>query len=226
MKLSPRWFWSLLAHNFLWKLLALIIAVCIWAVVEVEPEVATSVTVLMQYGGLPDEFEISGLEPANNTVTLEIRGPSGALRGLCEPGGPRVGVVLDMSGARPGTSTYMIGNGNLRLARGLRMVRAIPSEARVELDRRAIRAVPVTVRFRGDGENGYEVAHYAVSPAKLEIAGPASHVERVGAAVTDPVDVAGARGTAEFPVNTFVSDAYVRFRTPPTVVVTVTMKRK
>jgi YbbR domain-containing protein len=226
MKLSARWLWSLATRNFLWKALALAIAVAIWAAVEVEPEVATSVSVLMEYNGLPDGLEISGLEPANNTVTLEIRGPSRVVRGLGEPGGPRAEVALDLSSARPGISTFMIGNGNVILARGLRMVRAMPSEARFEFEPRATRAVPVIVRFRGEGANGFGVAHYEVTPSELEIAGPASHVQRVASALTDPVDVSNAQGTAAFPVNVYVNDAYVRFHTPPQVVVRVTMGKR
>ncbi|MGD0498298.1 MAG: CdaR family protein [Bryobacteraceae bacterium] len=217
---------NLIFHNFGWKLLALAIAVVIWASVVGEPELATSVPVLMEYKNLPDDLEISGVEPASNSVTLEIRGPSGVLSGLGEKGESRPAVVLDMSAVRPGACTYMIGDGNVRLAHGLRLVRAIPSETRFEFERRATRLATVIVRFRGEGDNGYAVVHYTVSPARLEIAGPASHVAQVISVVTDPVDVSQAKGTAEFRVNAFVSDAYVRFRTAPQVTVTVAMKKK
>ena len=114
----------------------------------------------------------------------------------------------------------------MRLPRGIRLARAIPSEARFEFERRAKQSTPVSVRFRGEGTDGRGVAHYTVSPPKLEIVGPASHVERTTAAVTDPVDVSQAEGKAEFRVNVYVSDPYVRFLVAPQVTVTVTMKKK
>jgi hypothetical protein len=51
-------------------------------------------------------------------------------------------------------------------------------------------------------------------------------VSRIAEVVTDPVDVSSVVGSSEFRVNAFVDDAYVRFRSTPQVVVTVTMKKR
>ena len=60
----------------------------------------------------------------------------------------------------------------------------------------------------------------------MEIAGPRQpRGARRRGVVTDPVDSAGVVGTAQFRVNAFVDDPYVRFL-QPRVVVTVTMKKK
>jgi YbbR domain-containing protein len=135
-------------------------------------------------------------------------------------------VVLDMSNALPGERTFAISRDNVKVARGIRLVRAIPSQVRLQFDRRATRSVPVTVRFEGEGQNGYEVAHYDVSPQSLRIVGPEGHVRRVTAAATDPVGVSGVVGASEFRVNAYITDSYVRFLDPPLINVTVTMKRK
>ena len=131
-----------------------------------------------------------------------------------------------MSDVRPGERTFTIGEGNVKLARGVRMVRSIPSEVRFHFERRMVRLVPVVVRITGQGQNGYTVAHQSVAPDRLEIAGPSSRVARIAAAVTDPVDLSSVVGTSEFRVNAFVEDSFVRFQSSPQVVVTVTMKKK
>ena len=46
------------------------------------------------------------------------------------------------------------------------------------------------------------------------------------ALVTDPVDVSTTVGTAEFRVNAFMDDPFVRFQETPQVAVMVTMKTK
>jgi YbbR domain-containing protein len=226
MKFVVMWFVRLVTRNFLWKVLALALGIGIWTFVSVEPELSVSIPVLMEYDGLSEDLEIGSMMPANNTVTLEVIGPTGAVRGIGEKGGPRVSVVLDMKSARPGISTYSIGGGNVRLAHGLRLVRAVPAEARFEFERRTDGTVPVTVRFRGEGENGHTVASFFVSPSALDVTGPSSHVKSVAAATTDPVDVSRAQGTVSIPVNAYVGDPYVRFRTQSLVVVTVTMKKR
>src|ERR1700688_3093806 len=117
---------ALLFENLAWKLLALAVAVVIWALVASEPELATFATVRLEYKNLPGDLEISS-EPATSVV-LELRGPSGELRGIGET--LRPAVVLDMATVQPGQRTFTVGDGNVKLARGVSLVRSIPSEVR------------------------------------------------------------------------------------------------
>ena len=74
-----RWTLQLVFHNFGWKLLSLAIAVVLWALVASEPELSEFATVRLEYRNLPDDLEISS-DPVSS-VSLELRGPSGELRG-------------------------------------------------------------------------------------------------------------------------------------------------
>jgi hypothetical protein len=217
-----KWLFGLIFENFWWKLAALVIAVTIWALVSSEPELATFATVRLEYRNLPEDLDISS-EPVTSVI-LELQGPTGELRGIGE--NTRLAVVLEMSDVRPGERTFMIGNGNVRLPRGVRLVRAIPSEVRLRFDPRAEGEIKVIPRFIGAGQSGYVVARYNVNPERLRIAGPSSHVARVSTAVTDPVDVSSAVGSAEYRVNAFVEDPFVHFLSSPRVVITVTMRKR
>ena len=221
-----KWMLGLVFQNFWWKVLSLAIAFAIWAMVASEPEMETSVSVPLEYRDLPDGVEISDVIPSSNTVSLELRGPSGELRSLGQNGGLRPGVVLDMAGVRPGQHTFTIGMGDVKLPHGVRLVWARPSVVRFDFDLHANRSVPVSVHFVNEGERGYVVAGYKVTPPYLTIAGPNSHVQKITSVVTDPVDVSNVVGTSEFRVNAFVNDSYVRFESPPQVTVAVTMKKK
>ena len=108
----------LILHNLGWKLFSLGIAVVIWALVASEPELATFTTVRLEYKNMPDDLEISS-DPVE-TVMLELRGES-----------IRPAVVLDLSGVTRGQRTFKIGDGNVRLARGVRLVRSIPPTVRL-----------------------------------------------------------------------------------------------
>ena len=213
-----------ITENFWWKLIALAIAVVIWALVSTEPELATFANVHLEYKNLPDDLEIAS--DTATAVSLELRGPSGALRNLGESGGIHPAVILDMSDVQPGDRTFPIGDRNVRLARGVRLVRAVPSEVRFHFDRRATKTVGVVPRFTGEGANGYQVDHCAVEPSELAVVGPADRIARMTSVVTDPVDVSGVVGSSEFRVNAFIDDPYVRFTGSPQVTVSVTMKKK
>ena len=219
-----KWIRSLLLENFGWKVLSLAAAVVIWALVASEPELTTLATVRLEYKNLPDDLEISSATV--DTIRLELRGPSGELRGLGESGGLHPAVILDMSSVQPGQRTFTIDQGNVKLSRGVSLVRTIPAEVRFEFERSLTRTVPVVVRIVGEGQNGYAIAHQEIVPPELRIVGPASRVSRTNSAITDPVDVSTVVGTSEFRVNAFIADPYVRFEGSPQVRVTVTLKKK
>jgi hypothetical protein len=217
------WVARLLSHNFWWKVLALAIAVLIWAVVASEPELSTFATARLEYKNLPEDLELNS-DPVTQIV-LELRGPSGELRGLGD-GGQHPAAILDMSGAAPGEHTFPINAANVRLARGVHIVRAIPSQVRLGFEPRLERGVPVEVRFRGDHHDHYRVASFTANPSQLVVLGPQSHVAGVTSVLTDRVDVSSLTGTGRFLVNAFAGDPFVRFRSTPTVAVTVTMTKE
>lgn len=205
-----------------WKLLALAIAVTIWAFVAAEPELTMFASVRIEYKDLPEELEISS-QPVD-TVSLELMGPSSTLRAMNGAASPEV--ILDMSNVRPGQRTFPVSDATVRLARGVRLVRSIPSEVRFKFERRLRRFASVVPRFTGQGQNGYTVEGWSVDPPQVEIIGPASHVASSGSVTTDPMDVAGVVGASEFRVNAFLEDPYVRFASAPQITVKVTMKKK
>ena len=141
-------------------------------------------------------------------------------------GGIHPAVILDMAGVTPGQRTFPVTAKTVSVPRGIRVDRAIPSEARFTFEHRLVRNVPVNVRFSGEGTDGYVVAHAETKPAELTIVGPASRVEAVQFVETDPVDVSRAVGSSEYHVNAFAKDSYVRFQSSPQVAVAVTMKKK
>jgi hypothetical protein len=208
---------ALVTRNPGWKLLSLAIAVVVWGVVANEPELSTFATVGVEYRNLPEDLEISS-DPVS-TVKLELRGPSGQLRGVGDPE-----VILDMSKVQTGERTFPIGGGNVRLVRGVHLVRAIPSEVRFRFERHAERTVKVTPRFRE--REGYELVSFAVHPDSIAIAGPASRVAVVETVLTDQVNVPARAGSFDYPMNTFLDDPYIRFPELSRVTVTVTVRKK
>jgi hypothetical protein len=217
------WALHLVTHNVGWKLLSLVIAMAIWMLVASEPELSTFATARIEFRNLPDNLELSS-EPITS-VLLELRGPADRLGGLGD-GSQHPAVFLDMSGVAAGERTFAIGPDNVRLPRGVRVVRVTPSEVRFKFEQPLTHRVPVRVRFANEGRNGYHVTGLTVQPAGLEIAGPQSRVERVHAVETDPVDVGLATGATEVRVNAYVDDPFVSFQSSSQVTVSFTMTKQ
>ena len=211
---------QILTRNIGWKLLSLAAAVLLWISVSSEPELATVRSVSVEYKNIPDDLEISSR--IDDTVDLELRGPSGRLRDLRET---RPAVVLDFAAVHePGERTFTIDRSNAIVPTGIQLVRAIPAQLRFTFEHRMSREVPVKVRLSA-AHPGYGVATVAVVPSKLTIIGPESKVQHTDAVVTDLVDITGVISSKEFHVNTYLDEPQVRFQSPSQVTVRVNVKK-
>jgi YbbR domain-containing protein len=210
-----------LTVNIGWKLLALALAVVLWSVLVGDPELTQSVSAPVEFKNLPKEFEISSEIP--ESVHLEIQGPSSRLRAYNLD---KAAVVLDLSSVTdPGERTFPIEPANVELPSGVTLLRAIPSQLRLDFEHLTSREVPVQIRFSGPPPPGFQVLHADAFPPQIQIVGPESRVNRVEAATTDPIDLAGVVGEKLFQVNVFVADPLVRFQSSPVVTVKVAMEK-
>jgi len=210
----------LLTHNVGWKLLSLAAAVLLWIAVSSEPELSTFISLPVEYKNLPTDLEINS--DVVETVFLELRGPSGELSGLPDAR-QRYAVILDMSAAEPGQHTFSIDNSDVRLPRGVQLVRAIPGQIRLDFERTSMRRVPVNVRIAEGLPPDLEIVNATPDPASLAIAGPMSRVARIQSVQTDPINVKPAEGTSEYRVDAYVNDPRVRFQDSSQVTVKITV---
>lgn len=212
---------GILTHNFGWKLVSLAAAVAIWISVASEPELATLRTVPVEYKGIPGDLEISS--DVLGSVTLEMRGPAGRLRDTPASG---EAVVLDFSSMQqPGIRTFDLDARNVSLPRGIHLLRVIPAQLTFTFERRMTRDVPVEVRLSAP-HPGYAVVRAEAIPSKLTVVGPAQAVRRTESLATDPVNITGAVGAAEYQVNTYLPERLVRFQGSSHVTVRVVVKKK
>lgn len=211
----------LLFRNLGWKVLSLAIALVLWYAVVGEPKYEASVSAPLLLAGKPADLEISSERPER--VTLELLGPPSLLD---QEHLSTVATVLNLAPvAQPGEYTFTITTANVRLPRGLTLVRAVPSQIRLYFERRTSASIPVRARFANNGAGGYILRSHKISPDRLTIAGPESHVRRAVAAETDVIDLSGVIGEKVFRVNVFLDDAQIRFESPPQVTVVVQTAR-
>jgi YbbR domain-containing protein len=213
---------ELLTRNAGIKVSALFISLLLWFTYARDPEVGTFVSVPVEYRGMPDDLEISS--DLVGSVSIDLRGPSGKIENF---NAAKSAVVLDFNDIhKPGERTFQIDERNISLPAGMRLVRAIPAQIRLQFEQRTSHNVPVQVRFAGSPPKGYQIAQYDAQPKELTLVGPASHVKKIEYAVTDPIDLAAVVGVTEFHVNAFVGDPHVRFEKPAKISVKVSMEKK
>jgi YbbR domain-containing protein len=210
---------KLLTQNLGWKLLSLLIAVALWVFAAREPEVATSLSVPIEFQNLPDDLDIGGNLP--DRVRLEVRGPSGRLSrdNLAD-----IAVVLDLSDSRAGLRTYTIRSSNVSLPFGVTFYRAVPSQITLRLDQLMTRDVPVEPVFFNIAD-GYHIASTTVQPPSVRIRGPEGRVDDISKVMTDPVDLTGVVSQKQFRTRINIGDPQVRLEVPPDVRLSVSMQK-
>lgn len=213
---------SFLTRNLLWKLFALAAAFGIWLNVSNEPDLATIVSVPVQYNHYPRDLEISS--DIMETIDVEARGPSGLLRSLNDN---RIAAIIDFASVNgPGERTFTVTNQELNLPRGIELVRTIPAQLRFTFERRTMRLVPVDVRFSGKMPAGYAVTHVDVEPPQLRIEGPESHVLSSGKLISDPFDVTNLTSDKTLTLSVYAAESEVRILNSPQVRVKVHVQQR
>jgi len=210
---------DLLTHNIGWKLVSLFLAVALWITVAREPELATSVSVPIEFKNIPDELDIGSNIP--DRVRIEIRGPSGL---LSRDNLSALAVILDLSDARAGDRTYSIRSNNINLPSGVAFYRSVPSQITLHFDRLLTRNVDVHPLYT-KVPDGYRLAAEVVEPARIRVRGPEERVKNITSVATDPLDLSAVVGTAQFRTHVNVGDAQLRVENPTPIIVKVTLQR-
>ena len=200
----------ILTRNLGWKLLALAISVLLWVAVAREPEVATSLSVPVEFRNIPENVDIEGTLPER--IQLEVRGPSGR---LTRENLAAAAVVLDLSDAQPGERTYGIRSRYLNLPRGVVFYKAVPSQLTVRFDQLSVKEEPVQPVFV-NLPAGFRVAIQELSPAVVRIRGSQARIENIHGVKTDPLNLAGLDGEKTFQTHMNVGDPQIRILDIPT----------
>lgn len=206
-----------LTQNLLWKLFALIAAFGFWLNVASEPELATIIAVPVEYNNFPKDLEISST--IVESIDVEAHGPAGELRSLS---GSHIAAVVDFAGVKePGERTFTLTASELKLPRGIDLMRTIPAQLRFTFERRATRTIPVQVEFSGKLPAGFSIAEKDVEPAELMVAGPASHVLNLKNLVSDPFDLTGLTQDTQRNLAVYIAEPEVRIINVPQVTIKV-----
>jgi len=196
-------------RNLGWKLLSLLIAIALWIAVAREPEVATSISVPVDFKNMSANLDIEGTLP--EAVRLEVRGPSG---NMTRQDLSTVAVVLDLSDAHSGERTYTIRSRNVNLPSGVMFDRAVPSQLTLHFEILATKEVPVEPVFI-DKPQGYSIALQQFSPSSIQIRGPEGRIRYIHEVKTDPMDLT-ALPDQVFHTHLKVGDPQVRILQAPT----------
>ena len=201
------------------KLLALTLAVVLWAALGSDTVTEAVFQVPVEFSNMPTDLEVLYEQ---TSAQLRVRGPSRALQ---QASHSDFAVRVDLSFVSgPGDRTFPLDPQAVEVPTSLEVVQMVPSEVRLTFERSVSKEVPVQPRFSGEVSRGRRVKGYKLRPSHLRIAGPSSRVDPIASVSTDPVDITGLSSGETFRTTAYASDPLVRFVDPPAVEVTVELE--
>jgi YbbR domain-containing protein len=211
-----------LTRNLVWKLLSLVVAFFFWLNVASEPDLATIISVPVEYNNFPGGLEISS--KIVESIDVEARGPAGQLRSLQDS---RIAAVIDFSTVNAsGERTFTLTAKQLNLPRGITLIRTIPAQLRFTFEKQLTREVSVNVKFSGKLPQGLSIAEVDVEPRELSITGPESRVRESKELVSDPFDLTGVTDDTQETLGVYEAEPEVRILDAPQVTVKIHIQHK
>uniref|UniRef100_UPI00047096B2 CdaR family protein n=1 Tax=Paenibacillus forsythiae TaxID=365616 RepID=UPI00047096B2 len=174
------------------KVLAVALSIILWAMVHIDSAPTAQSTghleskiienVPIQTTGVDEDKYVISKDA--NSVRMEVMGKSSDINFVFSDD---YRVTLDLSKAKPGTSTIPL---KYSLPRGVDLISITPREVHVHIEERNTKSFPVTVIAKGTPADGYRLGTPVVEPATVKVTLAASELAHV-AKVQGTVEVNG-----------------------------------
>jgi YbbR domain-containing protein len=165
------------------RLLSLALAVALWLAVTLGRPGPTSQRVVEApvTFNLPEHLIL--IDP-RTTVSIRLQGSEKAVKTL-NPA--MVGILLDLSTARPGPTVATLTRENVFMPDGLNVVSISPSSIPIEIDSLDTRMLPVEAVLQGEPAAGAKLASWTARPPSVSATGPRSVLEKTTKLQTEPI---------------------------------------
>jgi YbbR domain-containing protein len=193
-------------NNLGLKLLSVVLAILLWAVVLGEQKVEVTVSIPLEIKDLPRNLVLVN-EPTD-TLHVRLRGP----RTLVTTLGPREVAFAGLPKTFvEGENLVPIRTEAVRVPRGIQVVEVNPNRLRVVLDSIMEREIEVSPRVEGTPARGFVVKRVTTSPARVRMTGPRTELRRLARVYTLPINCEGQ--SASFTIRAMLEPPGRQIRT-------------
>ena len=182
------------------KLLSVVLAVFLWAVVLGEQKVDVTLTVPLEIKDLPRDLILVNEPP--DSLEVRLRGPKTLVTTLASREVVLEGLPKNFV---EGENVITIRSEAVRVPRGIEVVEVTPHRVRVVLDAMAVRELEVSPRIEGAPAKGFILKRVTSTPARIRMAGPKNELRRLTRVYTVPISLDGQ--TASFSTRAMLEPA-------------------
>lgn len=180
------------------KLLAVVIAISLWLVANLQHDIDKNVNIDINYANLPPGLVIANNPPEK--LTVRMRGPRSQLSSATSE---TMLFTIDLSNLGEGMSRFDVTTDQIIPPRDVQVTGISPAEIEIDIDKLSDKNVKV-VPSLGALEPGYEIiGEPEIVPSEVKIRGPEGLINKISSITTDPVDLEGesSKFTIEVPLR-------------------------
>lgn len=160
--------------NWKYMLLALVMSVFSWFLVNGQETVETVVDMSVIMSNPPKGLMVeSGLV---DTIRVRLRGPKGLLRTLS---GKQLVYDVDARDFHVGENVVEVDVDRIPVPSAFTIVEIMPNRLSLQVDRIAVKTIPVEVDWIGELDSYYEFDGVSVEPSEVEIRGPETQLRKI-----------------------------------------------
>lgn len=168
--------------NWQYLLLAFALSLFCWYLVTGRERVDTWMTMRVEMTGAPEGLYIkSGML---GSVDVLVRGPRGVARRIEDS---QLVYNLSLGKIVPGKNLILFDAKNIPLPKVYEVVEIRPSRLELEVERRAVKTVPVKVVLRSAAPAGYAMSGAKAVPDAVRLTGPATKLDAITEIKTQPI---------------------------------------
>jgi YbbR domain-containing protein len=178
--------------NLRYFVFAVVISMVMWGIAHTSSTVERGFDIPLVFEDLPDDLVIT--EQSDAELNIRLQGSRAAMRNFSPS---QLEYVVNVSGAKPGTTVHEVEVARFDLPRGLRIVSRSPSQIDARLERRGRKNVRIRPELEGEPAEGFRVGAIEVEPQRIWLTGARSRVLRLMEAPTETIDVSGLSAPVE-----------------------------
>jgi YbbR domain-containing protein len=175
---------GLFQDNLGLKAMSLMLAFCVWLYVNSRGQVTVNFAVPVTPVGLGPELVLTDQDQA--TADVRIKGRVSALAGVSSH---HLRLIADLTDQGPGDHWVSLGPDSVTGPERLEVMRVVPRQVRITLERRLERELKVVAALSGNPPPGFKITAISVSPNTVRLTGGESAFRGLNSLSTQPVSI-------------------------------------
>lgn len=209
---------TLFLENLSLKVMALVLAVLVWAAVTGRERADSEKTlrVPVELTNVSESIEVRSVKPEE--VSLSLHGATQIINGISQQ---NMKIRIDLKDMVKSGRINFYAEDHLRIPEGIHILSVHPKMIEINIEEFVIREIPVKIHFIGRLKSGLTLKEARVNPEKVTVIGFRPQITEIESIATEPLNLATVENSINLIVALKKTGNVLRFQAQKEVEVTL-----